>query len=144
MTLHRIILAVGFLLVCAAPALLALHAEHDAGVDACTTATVSRLYLGRSAPTGEVSEAQWMRFVAESVATRFPDGFTVLDGHGHWRDRNGRAQEESTRILEVAHDDAPGARAQVRAIAGEYRARFAQESVLITQLPARQCQALAD
>lgn len=138
MNVRHVTLPVLVFLACAAPALLALHVQgRDA--DACTPAIVSRLYLGQSTPAGDVTAAAWTGFVADAVAPRFPDGFTELAAFGHWRDRDGRAQEESTRILEVAHDDTPAARAHVLAIARDYRVRFAQQSVLVTHLPARQC-----
>ena len=51
--------------------------------------TESRLYFGRSIEgqpePDAVTEADWADFVAAEVTPRFPNGFTVLDGAGHWR-----------------------------------------------------------
>jgi hypothetical protein len=105
----------------------------------CWRGTVSRLYLGQSTPTGVVTEAQWRAFVAEAVALRFPHGFTELSAHGHWRDDRGTAIAEQTRIVEIAHDDSPQVRERIRGIATDYRRRFAQQSVLVTQTQSLQC-----
>jgi hypothetical protein len=105
----------------------------------CSQGTMSRLYLGQSTPTGDVTESQWRAFVADAVAPRFPAGFTELKANGHWRDDNGMAIDERTRIVEIAHDGAPATRERIRAIAVDYRQRFAQESVLITQSRTMHC-----
>ena len=75
----------------------------------------------------------------EAVAPRFPDGFTELLGHGHWRDARGVALQETTRIVEIAHADSAATRARIRGIATDYRVRFGQESVLITTMRGEQC-----
>lgn len=109
------------------------------GDSSCSRGTVSRLYLGQSTPTGVVTEAQWRDFVTEAVTRRFPDGFTELQAQGRWRDGRGTVLEELTRIVEVAHDGSGSARERIRGIAADYRRRFAQQSVLVTQLPSLHC-----
>lgn len=105
----------------------------------CADGMVSRLYFGQSTPTGVVTDAQWRAFIVESVTPRFPSGFTELQAHGRWRDSRGAVIDEATRILEIAHDDAPLARASVRVVAADYKSQFAQQSVLITQFASYQC-----
>src|SRR5215216_1820247 len=111
----------------------------DANAGSCSEGLVSRLYLGQATPDGTVTDAQWRSFVAESVTPRFPTGFTELQADGHWRGDNGVVIEEHTRIVEFAHAGMPETREQVRAIASEYRRRFAQESVLMTQFRTVYC-----
>ncbi len=108
-------------------------------VDVCAAGTVARLYLGQTTPTGVVSEDQWRRFVIDTITPRFPDGFTVLDGRGQWRAPDGAIREESTRVLEIAHDGTPLRQASVRAVASAYKQRFSQHSVLITQALSNLC-----
>jgi hypothetical protein len=105
----------------------------------CATGAVSRLYLGQSTPNGFVTETQWRDFVEQSIATRFPQGFTELRAHGRWRNGGGESIEEGTRIIEIVHDDVPPVRERVGTIASEYRRRFAQESVLVTRARSYQC-----
>ena len=49
-----------------------------------------------------VSEAQWGRFVDREISPRFPDGLTVLDAKGEWRDtaRNTIVHEPS-KLVEI-------------------------------------------
>ena len=47
---------------------------------------VAELFFGRSiAGRGPLSDAEWAGFAAEVVTPNFPDGFTVMDGEGQWR-----------------------------------------------------------
>ena len=88
------------------------------------------LYFGRSRPGGSVSDAQWQAFVDDVVTPRFPDGFTVLQGQGHWRDGRGAIVTEPSTLLIVLHDGDAEATRMLDEIADDYRRRFAQESVL--------------
>lgn len=119
------------------PALEDSGLNHPAS--SCFEGAVSRLYLGQTTPAGVVTEAQWRAFVAESLTPRFPAGFTELQAQGHWRDDRGTVIEEDTRIVEVVHDGAQLTRERVRAVATDYRHRFAQQSVLVTQAASFQC-----
>ena len=105
----------------------------------CTSGTVSRLYLGKDTPSGPVTEAQWQGFVADTVTSQFPDGFTVLSAKGQWRDDTGKVQQEDTRVIEVVHDNLPATQARVRAVAHAYKRIFSQQSVLVSQSPSFQC-----
>ena len=47
----------------------------------------AELYFGRNIGGRlGVSERQWARFLAREITPRFPDGLTVLDARGQWRD----------------------------------------------------------
>lgn len=118
---------------------LALAGAPGGSDGACSQGTVSRLYLGQSTPAGVVTEAEWHDFVAQAVTPRFPGGFTEVQAHGRWRDQRGQSIDEATRIVEIAHDDAQRLHERVRAIAADYRRRFAQQSVLVTQSSAVHC-----
>ena len=114
-------------------------AEMRATADQCSEGLVSRLYFGQTTPTGVVTEAQWRAFVMESLTPRFPTGFTELQARGRWQDRRGTVVDEATRIVEIAHDGTPVSHARVRVVAADYKSRFAQQSVLVTQFASFQC-----
>ena len=59
-----------------------------------------------------LTEAEWRAFAAEIVTPNFPDGFTVFDGEGQWRNpATGRIAQDPTKILLVAaQTDARSAR----------------------------------
>jgi len=118
---------------------LKLHARAPDEADTCTEGAVSRIYFGQSTPWGDVTEAEWRVFVGKTLVPRFSSGFTELRGRGHWSDTPGSTVEEETRVIEVAHDGSPQARARVEGVAADYRRQFAQQSVLVTQSQALQC-----
>ncbi|MBM3485649.1 MAG: DUF3574 domain-containing protein [Alphaproteobacteria bacterium] len=102
-----------------------------ASAPACRTQTA--LFLGSAiGSAGEsVSETDWECFLADAVVARFPDGFTVLEATGVYRQRaDGALIRERTRILLFVHPDDEGTGAAIAAIAEDYKRRFRQESVL--------------
>ena len=125
--------------VVSAGAVLLGACASTAHAPACATGAVSRLYLGLETPAGEVTDTQWQTFVTNRVTPRFPEGFTVIDGHGQWRDGNGQVVRESTRILEFVHDGTPEPGARVQSVASDYKRTFSQHSVLVTQAPSSYC-----
>jgi hypothetical protein len=98
----------------------------------------SELYFGRERPTGgTVSEAEWGQFLAEHVTPRFPDGLTVLEAAGQYRDATGRIVREQSKVVVILHPGTPqtwGAIDEIRTI---YKKLFDQESVLLLSSRAR-------
>jgi hypothetical protein len=92
------------------------------------------LYLGRSIlGGGAVTPADFRRFLAEVVTPRFPDGLTVLDAAGQFRDRKGRIVREPSQILILLVPDVAAVAGKIDAIVRAYKRRFRQESVLRVQ-----------
>ena len=91
------------------------------------------LLLGR----GGASDARWRAFLAREVTPRFPDGLTVYDTTGQWRDpaRNTIVRERSRVLRIIIPDDAP-VQDKIEAIAAAYRQQFSQKSVGIVMRPA--------
>lgn len=89
-----------------------------------------RLFFGRSRENVEVvSDADWRGFLAYEITPRFPDGLTVLDAGGQWRDASGTiVRERSKMLLVLAEPGAEGMRL-VEEIAEVYKRLFDQESV---------------
>ena len=84
-----------------------------------------------------VTEAAWTRFLANEITPRFPDGLTVMDAAGQWRDhkRHALVRERSKMVLLTLR---PGAtdHAKIDAIVAAYKRRFNQQSVLVLVRPA--------
>jgi hypothetical protein len=91
---------------------------------------LDQLYFGLETPNGEVSKEEWKLFVKDVIMKRFPDGFTVIDGYGQWRDKNGKIIEEKTKVVEIAHENNFEKNSNVKEIIEEYKTKFFQESVL--------------
>ena len=93
--------------------------------------TEYRLFFGRSKGGEEVvTDEAWRAFLIEEITPRFPDGLSVLDGAGQWRDASGTiVRERSKLVLILAEPGASGMR-RTEEIAQAYRQTFGQESVL--------------
>lgn len=88
------------------------------------------LYFGRDKPGGgEVTDAEWGAFVTEVVTSRFPDGLSVFDSSGQYREPNGRIVRERSKRLVVIVFDAPAHKAKIIDIVEAYKQRFGQYSV---------------
>jgi hypothetical protein len=84
-----------------------------------------------------VSEADFRRFVDQEVTPRFPDGLTILDATGQYRD-NERSKliREPSKLVLIAMPDEAGNRDKLAAIAEAYKRRFSQQSVGLILKPA--------
>ena len=81
--------------------------------------------------------ARWQRFLDEEVTSRFPDGFTVLEGYGQWRRPGGTdVGRLDSRVLVILHPDDADARERVEAIRRVWKAQTGQQSVLRATQPA--------
>jgi len=110
-----------------------------AGDGHCASGITTRLYLGQDTPAGAVTDAQWERFVEDSVTPQFPDGFTVLQGQGRWRSAAGILHREDTRVIEIVHDNNAASHTRAREVGAAYKRRFDQEAVLVARAPTIQC-----
>ena len=70
---------------------------------------VIQLYFGLNIANGrQVTDAEWRDFLAKTVTPRFPDGFTVYDAAGQWRDEtSAKVEGERTKVMEIATEDTP-------------------------------------
>jgi hypothetical protein len=78
-----------------------------------------------------VSDAAFSAFLAREITPRFPDGLTVVDAKGQWRDseRGNIIREPSKLVLLIFRDDAVR-RENLIAITDAYKRQFRQQSVL--------------
>ena len=90
-----------------------------------------RLFFGRNiGDTEGVSDDDWRAFLADTVTPRFPDGLSVFDAAGQWRNSQGEiVRERSKMVLILAVPDSEAGQ-KLDEIAEEYKRRFSQESVL--------------
>jgi hypothetical protein len=83
-----------------------------------------------------VSDAEFARFIADEITPRFPEGLTVLDGHGQWRDpARCRLLREPSKLVWIVFADDPAKRAALTEIAEAYKRKFGQQSVLVAVRP---------
>ena len=99
---------------------------------------VAELLFGRD--VGDrlgVSETAWSRFVAHDITPRFPDGLTVTDAVGQWRDTiHGRIVREPSKRVEIVMPGGDDDEARLDAIVKAYKNEFHQQSVGVIVRPA--------
>ncbi len=84
-----------------------------------------------------VSESAWRQFVAREMTPRFPDGLTIMDATGQWRDRdNGRIVREPSKHVEIVLPGNDDDEARLDAIVAAYKRQFRQQSVGVIVRPA--------
>ena len=91
---------------------------------------VAELFFSRGVKGSEpLTDAEWTEFAARTITPNFPDGFTVFDGDGQWRN-------PQTGHIAGPHQN-PGYRGQARtrsraglaAVIDAYKTEFHQQSV---------------
>jgi hypothetical protein len=100
---------------------------------------MTSLYFGLGPPdaTAGVSEAQWRSFLDREVTPRFPDGLSVLEVYGQWRDKGKAATERlRSKQLMVLYPDGAKQRADIEAIRAAWKRETGDQSVLRVTLPA--------
>lgn len=107
-------------------------------VGACSLPNARQMLLvemafGRNVKGGPgVSDADWARFQAETLTQQFPDGLTVLDAQGQWRDpRAKRLVSEPSKWVIIAAPDSSATNTAIKTVTDTYKARFGQESVMV-------------
>ncbi|WP_109447260.1 DUF3574 domain-containing protein [Azospirillum sp. TSH64] len=97
----------------------------------------AQLFFGRNIGNEiGVSERDWTDFLNGEVTPRFPNGLTVTDGSGHWRDiETGRLVREPSKILTLLADGDPATLVLIREIVDLYKGRFHQQSVALVVRP---------
>jgi len=84
-----------------------------------------------------VSETQWIQFIDNEITPRFPDGLSVYDASGQWRDPTSKkiVRELSKIVLIVLPGNAEDI-ARLNELTEIYKRRFKQQSVGMILRPA--------
>jgi hypothetical protein len=93
----------------------------------------TELFFGTAKADGTVvNDAQFMAFVDAEITPRFPDGLTLLEADGQFRNAAGEIIKEKSFVLILlypAEEFRPSSR-RINAMREEYKEQFQQESVL--------------
>jgi hypothetical protein len=88
--------------------------------------TVAELLFGR----GNVNDLNWNRFVDTEITPRFPDGLTIYDARGQWRNpQTNKISRERSKVVMIAMPPDAGSEAKLQQIIEAYKTRFKQQSV---------------
>ncbi|ANP54125.1 hypothetical protein J2Z21_005413 [Streptomyces griseochromogenes] len=131
---RAVLAAVGLLLALAAPtAYAALDGADPVVPERGAPYVETQLFFGTERPDGgpAVTDEQFMAFVDHEVTPDFPNGLTVQNGRGQWRDARGRIEKERSYELILLYPvgDAVGSDRKIEEIRTAYEKAFGQESV---------------
>jgi hypothetical protein len=97
----------------------------------------AKLFFGRNVAGGPpVSDEAFGRFVDEELTPRFPDGLTIIDGGGQWRDPSDVLVREASKVVFLVLPKKPDVLERLDAARAAYKIRFRQDSVLLVTQPA--------
>ncbi|GGN18730.1 DUF3574 domain-containing protein [Streptomyces fuscichromogenes] len=132
---NRSALAVAGVLLAGVPAAYTASADgHASAAPARGKPYVeTRLFFGTARPDGgpAVTDRQFTAFVDKEVTPDFPDGLTVQNGRGQWRDAHGTIEKERSYELILLYPEtvAKASDRKIEEIRRAYEKAFAQESV---------------
>jgi hypothetical protein len=93
--------------------------------------TREELYFGLTTSSGElISAERFQAFVDTAITPRFPDGFTLFEASGQWRNPQGVVMREPTRVLVVLHEHTRDVSSELEQIISAYLRDFQQQAVL--------------
>lgn len=92
----------------------------------------TELYFGMKKQDGEISDAQFSGFLDKTITPEFPNGLTVLNGIGQFRDSENRIVQEKSRVLILFYPkkNRKDVSRKIELIRKNYKQIFQQESVL--------------
>ena len=93
----------------------------------------TELFFGRNKPDGtEITPEEFNDFLIVAITPEFPDGLTVLDGIGQFRDSNGNTIQEKAKVLILLYPSNTKKQSsrKIERIRTAYKNRFEQQSVL--------------
>jgi len=92
---------------------------------------VAELFFARSIKGREpLNDAEWAEFTAQTITPNFPNGFTVFDGEGQWRNpQTGYVARGRTKIVVIAATQEPDLIQRLSTVIDAYKVRFRQQTV---------------
>jgi hypothetical protein len=79
-----------------------------------------------------VSESAFARFVAREMTPRFPDGLTITDAVGQWRDpKSDSIVREPSKRVEIVLAGNDSDKARLDAVVEAYKREFRQQAVVV-------------
>jgi Protein of unknown function (DUF3574) len=99
---------------------------------------VAELMFGRNIGSRlGVQEAEWSRFVDREIISRFPNGLTVLNAGGQWRDEaTKKIVREPSKLVQIVLPGQVEDIARLNEIVAAYKRHFKQQSVVMIVRPA--------
>jgi Protein of unknown function (DUF3574) len=90
------------------------------------------LYFGLSERGKPISEQQWQSFVDNYITPSFPEGMTIIDAYGQWRDDSTHeiTKEKSKMVVLICPKHSEATRRSVEGVKKKYCDLYNQQSVM--------------
>ena len=126
---------------CAAPATKGARLHGDPDHPAVAQGWLrTELYFGTGladAPATGIDETGWRNFLDAEVTPRFPEGLSVIEVYGQWRDKGAATPERlRSKLLVILHPDDAARDEAIEAIRLAWKRRTGDQSVLRVSQPA--------
>jgi hypothetical protein len=96
-----------------------------------TTVAKTELLFGLSKPDGSIiTEPEFQQFIDREVTPLFPDGLTLMNVTGQFKDSKNVIIKEKSKLLLLLHRNDRNAQSNIEQIRKAYVTKFHQESVL--------------
>lgn len=96
-----------------------------------TTVAKTELLFGLSKPDGSIiTEPEFQQFIDREVTPLFPDGLTLMNVTGQFKDSKNVIIKEKSKLLLLLHRNDRNAQSNIEQIRKAYVKKFQQESVL--------------
>ncbi len=119
-------------LVCASSLYNSVEAETSPCAQGFETYIEYRVFFGRNNNDVEVvTDEAWQVFLEDQITPRFPDGLSVVDVNGQWRDSSGTIIKERTKLLIVLAPPGDKALELSKELIDEYKSMFKRGSALL-------------
>jgi len=122
------------------PASSSLHGDPTRPAQAQWLRTELYFSLGTLGGSGAdvISPQRWTEFLDKEVTPRFPDGFSVLEAYGQWRDHGAPEPERlSTKVIVILHEGNAQHEQDIEAIRLAWKRITGDLSVLRLSQPAQ-------
>lgn len=92
----------------------------------------TELYFGMKKSDGEISEAEFADFLDKIITPELPDGLTILNGIGQFRDAQNQIIKEKSKVLILLYPKKlqKEINRKIERIRKSYKQKFQQQSVL--------------
>jgi len=110
--------------------LVAALAQPAIADPACTAPAEKMARVELFFATASVTPRSFASFLAREVTPRFPDGLSLFQVYGQWRDAARHIHREPSRLLLIYYRSDAATNDKIEAIRAAYKKRFHQQSVL--------------
>jgi hypothetical protein len=97
----------------------------------CPTVRIE-MFFGLSKGQAEtITASDWNKFVDSVITPKFPNGLSIYDASGQWKDSTGTIIKEGTKVVLIVSENNDKVFSSIDEIRTAYKKQFDQESVML-------------